>query len=244
MGRRLSSGKKKWIVPTERDLAIFRFLSEQKFGAREQIARRFFPHAQAEVTRPDRVCARRLIELRQFGLLESRPVVMGGLPLWQASRLGLAQLANEGEAALPYIDNIDVRTYEHDRRVTDFRVGLEWLGAKDWLSERRLVQRGWTGHLPDAVFTLGSNRCALELELNLKRRDRYPEIFRSFQGRAEQVVLYLCGSELVRDSVAALAARSPDARRFYFGLWDDWLEQERASQFQSTHDRVSLAELV
>jgi hypothetical protein len=116
--------------------------------------------------------------------------------LFQVGTAGLIQLANRGEAALPYLDGIDLKNYEHDLRVTEARILLEELGARGWHSERQLHQRGHRGRLPDALFALGQNRCMLELELSLKRLDRYPAIFRGYGQARDPVgaVFYLCGS--------------------------------------------------
>jgi hypothetical protein len=244
MGTRQTGGKKKWIVATERDLAMFRFLAEEKFATKEQLARRFFPNAQAEPTRPLRVCYRRLLELRQFGLLECRPVVLGGTPLYQASRLALGQLAEADEPVLPYLDNVDVRTFEHDRRVTDVRVALEWLGATEWRSERSLLHRGWRGHPPDATFAIGGTKLALELELSLKRKDRYEEIFRGYALDPGRLVLYLCGTPGMRRALLRTAARSPEPSLFYFGLWDEWAEKEAACELEGRRDSLRLLDLL
>jgi hypothetical protein len=237
-------GRKKWVVPTERDLQMFRFLAEQKFATKEQLARRFFPNARAEPTRPLRVCRRRLDELRHFGLLESRPVILGGTPLYQPSRLALDELARAGQAVLPYLDHIDIRTYEHDRRVTDVRVAVEWLGGTAWRSERALLHAGWHGHVPDATFTLGTTKLAFELELTHKRKDRYVEIFRAYARGADRRVLYLCATPAIRRLVMPLAARSPAPSLFYFGLWDEWLEKEAACLFEGRTDTLQLLELL
>ena len=244
MGKRLTVGKKKFIVLTERDLQVFRFLAEQKFATREQLARRFFPNARAEPSRPERVCYRRLLELRQFGLLECRPVVLGGTPLYQASRLALGELARTGEPVLPYLDNIDVRTYEHDRRVTDVRIAVEWLGAADWRSERTLLRRGWRGHVPDATLTVGATKLALELELSLKRRDRYEDIFRGYARDPGRLVLYLCGTPGMRRALLRTAARSPEPALFYFGLWAEWAETGGACDLVGRRDSLRLVNLL
>ena len=244
MGKRLTVGRKKFIVPTDRDLEMFRFLSQQKFATREQIARRFFPNARPEVTRRERVCYRRLLELRQFGLLECRPVVLGGTPLYQSSRLALAELGRSGEPVLPYLDNIDIRTYEHDRRVTDVRIAVEWLGATEWRSERSLIHRGWRGHAPDATFAVGATKWALELELSLKRKDRYEDIFRGYARDPGRLILYLCGTPGMRRALLRTAARSPSPALFYFGLWAEWAETGGACDFVGRRDSLRLVNLL
>jgi 3-mercaptopyruvate sulfurtransferase SseA len=178
--------------------------------------------------------------------LEGRPVVTGGIPLWQVTRLGLSELANLGEAALPYLDNLDMRTFEHDRRTTDVRIALEWRGATEWQSERRLQHDHFVGHIPDALFRLGDNLVAQEMEVSLKRRDRYPDIFRSYLDHHPEVnlVWYVCGNEAIRDTVRQEAAQAPDHRRYYVSLWDDWRSKEEGLILENTRDRLALGELL
>jgi hypothetical protein len=83
MGRRLSAGRKRRVELTGRDYALLRFVAEQKFASRDQLARRFFPgqmgDVQSEVrTRPDRVCYRRILELRPFDHLETPRLAEAG----------------------------------------------------------------------------------------------------------------------------------------------------------------------
>jgi hypothetical protein len=233
---------KRFVVLQSRDVELFQFVSEQKFATREQIQRRFFPGRKREAQRRDAVCMRRLGELCKFGFLERRHVVTDLAQLFQAGRAALVQIANRSGAALPYLGGIDLKGYEHDLRVTDTRIRLEELGAHDWRSERQLHQAGYRGRIPDALFELGENRCALELELSLKRLDRYPAIFRGYAQTRDPVgaVFYLCGSRAIRDTLTRIAG---DARRFYFGLWSEFAEAPASAVFANRHDRVSLAEL-
>jgi hypothetical protein len=245
MGR-LGIREKKWIALQARDYELVAFVSEQKFATREQIARRFFPSESGrQRSRPDQVAYRRLLILRQFGILESRHVRTDPTQLYQPSRIGLARLAERGTEVLPYLSTIDIRTYEHDRRVTDVRITLEWFGIGAWHSERQLFAAGWSGHRPDATFQLGQNRCGLELELVRKRDDRYPDIFRSLRKhhRDLNVVFYLCGSPAVRDAVSAQARKANDAGRYYFTTWDDWLAREVNAPFVGARETITLAEL-
>ena len=228
---------KKFVFLQDRDRNLFRWISEQKFGSKEQVQRVFFSGRQGS----DRVCLRRLGELLKFGFLEKRHVVTDAVRLYQVGRLGLAELGVRGEQALPYLDRIDLKNFEHDLRVSECRIALEEMGARDWQSERRLVQASMRSPVPDAVFALGDNRIALELELTLKRLDRYPNILRSYNDRKElELVFYVCGTAAVRDAVWRAAG---DSRRFYFALWDDFRADPRATVFENRYDRVATQEL-
>jgi hypothetical protein len=216
---------------------LFRWVSEQKFGTKEQLQRLFFPGRGGS----DRVCLRRLGELVKFGFLEKRHVVTDAVRLYQVGRPALAELSRRGESALPYLDRIDLKNFEHDLRVSECRIAFESVGARNWQRERRLVQAAVRGHIPDATFSLGDNRCALEVELSAKRLDRYPPIFRSYAERKDVgSVFYICGTRSVRDVVWRAAG---DIRRFYFALWDEFRADPRTALFQNSHDRVAAMEL-
>ncbi len=235
--------KKKFVLLQDRDLSVFRWVAEQKFATRGQIARQFFPNERADAARPDRVCYRRLLLLCKFGFLETRHVRTDAEQFYQVGKAGLSELAHRGEDPLPYIGSIDLKNFEHDQRVTDVRIELAELGAKDWKSERRIKAEKTRGRWPDALFTLGENRCALEMELSLKRLERYPMIFRSYVDHHSHLdaVFFVCGTQGVRDTLLRLAG---DSRRFYFGLWEDARAGFGRAVFANRYDRVTPAELV
>jgi hypothetical protein len=186
---------------------------------------------------------RRLWELVRFGFLEKRCVVIDGQGLYQVSQLALAEVERRGGRVLPYLGAVDLKGYQHDLRVTDCRITFERLRATGWQSERRLYQSGLRGHLPDATFQLGENRCALELELSLKRLDRYPPIFCAYAESRREVgtVFYLCGQKGMRETLGRIAGQS---RRFYFALWDDFAARPAEAVFSNQHDRLTLKELI
>jgi hypothetical protein len=168
--------------------------------------------------------------------------VTDAVQLYQVGRAGLAELERRGEAVLPYLAAIDLKGYEHDLRITECRMAFEGVGAVGWLSERRLYQSGLRGHLPDAIFRLGKNHCALELELTLKRLDRYPAIFKAYaEGRREiGTIFYVCGQKGMRETLGRNAGQS---RRFYFALWDEFIARPGEAVFSNQHDRLTLKEL-
>jgi hypothetical protein len=216
-------------------------VAEQKFASREQLRRQFFPNRGS--IRSGAVCSRRLAELVKFGFLEKRHVVTDLIQLYQVGRHALDELARQGDAALPYLGRIDLKGFDHDLAVGDARILFDMLGARGWQSERRLHQAGRRGNVPDAVFELGQNRCALEVELSLKRLDRYPVIFRSYVNHPDDVnvVLYVCGTRSVFDTLWKLAG---DYRRFYFALREDLDRDCESTTFANRHDRFTLREIL
>jgi hypothetical protein len=121
---------------------------------------------------------------------------------------------------------------------------MEAAGAKHWFSERRLHQAGFSGHCPDAIFQLGRNRCALELELSLKNLERYPKVFQGYAQMRDRLdaVLYVCGSAKVRDAIAKQVVIDP--ARYYFALWPDFAKHGAQTEFASKFDRARLAEMI
>jgi hypothetical protein len=236
----VSVGLKKFVLLQERDRDVFRFVSDQKFASKEQLRRKFF--LGQGMARTGAACPRRLAELVKFGFLEKRHVATDLVQLYQVGRLALDELARQGEPVLPYLGRIDLKGFDHDLAVGDARILFEEVGARHWRSERRLHQAGRRGHVPDAIFELGQNRCALEMELSLKRLDRYPQIFRGYVQDPDRanVVLYVCGTRAAHETLWKLTR---EYRRFYFTLRQDLERLRERTPFSNQHDRFELGEI-
>jgi hypothetical protein len=86
------------------------------------------------------------------------------------------------------LTEIDVRTFEHDRRIVEARLALERLGrAVNWAPERRLkselaLNMGLPRqYQPDAIYwNKLQEPMAFELEVSVKGKDRYADKIRKY----------------------------------------------------------------
>ena len=164
-----------------------------KFASLKSIYRKFF-HITPTGTpsRSDWWARERLSHLKRHGYLKSAKVSFSGTSYYLATDLAqtaLMALANiDGRSLVRPIETIDIRTFEHDRLVTDLRLILESQGrANDWLSERRLKSEAALSFglarefQPDAIYrNKFGESVAFELEMAVKSRERYQDKIRKY----------------------------------------------------------------
>lgn len=194
------------LVP--REIELLEFVLDQKFANLEALYLRFY---QGEKSKSSRYAYQRLHLLQQHGFLTPQRVFTEGCYYYLAS--GLAHAIVQGQRPQRIVsaptEQIDFRTFEHDRRVMLARATREKKGeVTNWLSERRLKQEWATEsgyrlareYMPDAIFTnrVGS-RVAFELELAAKTRERlakkvsrFLEVMKSPDGAFSRTLFVAC----------------------------------------------------
>lgn len=197
---------------TPREIELLEFVLDQKFASREALYLRFY---QGKDSKSPRYAVERLQLLSKYGFLRPQRVYTEAttyylaLPLTQHTIQSLRPDRTISEPS----EIIDLRTFEHDKRVTMCRVYREKKGEiRDWISERRLKQE-WTAangyrlsreYMPDAVFTNRTGgRVAFELELAPKTRERYAkkvsrflEVMRSGGGPFTRTLFVACSENV------------------------------------------------
>jgi hypothetical protein len=194
------------LVP--REIELLEFVLDQKFSNLEALYLRFY---QGEKSRSSRYAYQRLHLLQQHGFLTPVRVFTEGCYYYLASELAHAIVQGQRPERVisPPTQQIDFRTFEHDRRVMLARVHREKKGeVANWLSERRLKQE-WTTesgyqlareYMPDAIFTnRAGGRVAFELELAAKTRERlakkvsrFLEVMKSPDGAFSRTLFVAC----------------------------------------------------
>lgn len=172
---------------TDRDVAILKFIWEQKFASLEMLYFAFFDRrGSLSEALPKNlwVTRQRVALLRKLGFLESVRVYVEPQALYCLTFDGYQILRNREELIqeVQPLRSIDFRYFEHDRRISMCRVALQRSGkAKEWYPDRLIRrsksfphEKGFyplpTSILPDAIFlNQNGDRIALELELTPKK---------------------------------------------------------------------------
>lgn len=210
---------------TPREIELLEFVLDQKFASRDALYVRFY---QGETSKSSRYAVERLQLISKHGFLRAQRVYTEFTTYYLALPLTrdlLSQLRPERTISAPS-EFIDLRTFEHDKRVTMCRIAREKKGeVTDWLSERRLKQE-WTAangyrlareYMPDAIFTnrLGS-RVAFELELAAKTRERlakkvsrFLEVMKSPDGAFSRT-LFVASTETVYQLLLSVTRPYPE----------------------------------
>jgi len=168
---------------TSREHELLEFILDQKFAGTQALYFRFY---QGPGSTCPRYTQERLRLLEKGGLLKAVRIVTEreNYYLVTAQGQGLIQGRHPERLIQEPADSIDLRTFEHDRRVSLCRAVREKEGSvTEWRSERRLKQefahrtadyRIAREFMPDAIFTnQKGGQVAFELELSPKTRERY-----------------------------------------------------------------------
>ena len=168
---------------TTREYELLEFVLDQKFAGTGVLYFRFY---RGQGSKGPRYAQERLRLLEQGGLLRSARIYTERENAYLVTPQGQALLQGRHPERLVQepASSIDLRTFEHDRRVSLCRAVREKEGSvTDWRSERRLKQefahrtadyRIAREFMPDAIFTnQKGGQVAFELELSPKTRERY-----------------------------------------------------------------------
>jgi len=210
---------------TPRELELLEFVLDQKFANLEMLYLRFF---EGKDSRSSRYALHRITLLKRHAFLCATRVHTETGSFYLATPLThatVSQLKPERSISWP-TEQIDPRTFEHDKRVTLCRAHREKRGeVTQWLSERRLKQE-WSlangyrlsrEYMPDAIFTASAgHRVAFELELAPKTRERYAkkvsrflEVMKSPDGAFSRA-LYVACSEPVYQMLLSVTRPYPE----------------------------------
>ncbi len=162
-----------------------------KFADLSQLHQKFFSNLQSgERSKSDWWARERLGLLKQHGFLKTKRFTFSGKTYFLANELAHIALKNMRplRGYVRALEEIDVRTFDHDLRVIDVRLALEQLGrATNWVSERQLksdlalVSGLSRPYQPDAIYrNKFGESMAFELEVTAKKKDRYADKIRKY----------------------------------------------------------------
>lgn len=189
--RRVHRESHEGVKLTERDLEIIEFALEMKFVDLESVYRKFFRMTRAGSATESRWLARKRIStLKTKGFLTASRFFSDSSSVYTATYKGYLSVRNSRPAAetVKHNTSVDIRTFDHDRKVLWARLALAESGeVVAWWSERKLKSDATlTGglpkqHQPDAIYlTPGGERVAFELEIAQKARHRYQDKVRRY----------------------------------------------------------------
>jgi len=178
----------------QREFEILVFLLEMKMASLDQVYRKFF---WSEASKSERYAYTRLKLLKDHGFVATQKVYTEPQEYFFATDKAYRISRNfyPSEEVSKALSSIDLRYFEHDKRVVDCCIALErsW-GIRDWISERklkgsflracpeRLKSLLTAAFIPDAIFSMKEGtKVAFELEHARKVRERYEEKIHRFR---------------------------------------------------------------
>lgn len=193
----------------DREFEILVFLLEMKMASLDQIYRQFF---WSEASKSERYAYTRLKLLKDHGFVTTQRVYTEPHEYFLATDKAYRLSRNRypDQVVSKALSSIDLRYFEHDKRIVDCRIALEHSkGIHHWISERklkgaylrampeRLKSLLTAAFIPDAIFTTKDGvRVAFELEHARKVRERYEEKIHRFRLLMEEQDPLLFGRTL------------------------------------------------
>ena len=175
------------MILTKRDLEVVRFVLNMKFATIDDIHRKFFRNKQDGTVSESLWYAReRLRDLVAEGFLSTERYRFENKCYYVGTKYGykavLGLMITDDMTAKP-IHRIDVRTFDHDRKVMQVRLFLEeHEKVTKWQSDRQLKMlytdhyslRGNRDSAPDGLYYDAEGRLiAFEYEIAQKSKKRY-----------------------------------------------------------------------
>lgn len=175
--------RSRYREPTAAEVAVLRLLSEQGAMPLDQLAR----FLEVDFGRVMSVVQ----GLEAAGCIKHRRYLVKDYPWFWPSSRGL-QFAATGFSVMPPV----LAGLAHRRAINDVCLHLRERAPRGrWICERRVRRiRDSRDHLPDAVFEIGGERHAIEVELSCKSRDEIRQIVAEHSDRYDAVI-YFCGPQ-------------------------------------------------
>lgn len=179
---------------TGRDFEVLEFINDMRFAGLDSIHPLFFGRQKrsGEKSRSSWYARERVLVLRRLGMLRTVRVYTEGQSYYVATDLGVRALQGYRVSRIhpKALSGIDIRSFEHDKRIVLCRAALELGGrALNWRGERYLKAQAMyeassnivRPYQPDAIYTSSAGaEIAFELEHSFKSKERYQEKFERY----------------------------------------------------------------
>lgn len=179
---------------TIRKIEMLRFIHEFGFCEVNQIVNRF---------NIKQSCAYfHMKELTRYGLITNARIIKYQPRAYFLTPKGVGLLKLD----LPVINHIPLNVYEHQLRVIDVHIKMRMIYPDAvWITERRLHRDkdksdfGKPDHMPDAALIFSDDkRCAIEVEISQKTKDRLSEIINGYGlQKYYREVWYFCSQNVL-----------------------------------------------
>lgn len=229
------------LVLTDRDIAVFQFVHEQRYVCYNQIKDGFWKERSPDA----KACWHRVGRLVSAGYLTKEYSGNQGTDAYFASGKAVEVLKAksmdsglEVAEATPYFD----RNITHDLHVNNLRILFREMGLYQWTSERILIERDHLFRRPDAVLTIRGRKIAIEFENGLtKARGRYRELFGYYDFCEAYRLLFVIVRGDTRDWLMDL---DYDARKTWFVDYKKLIKERERALFANKRGEFELSRLL
>jgi len=234
--------KKERLALTDRDIALFKLIHEQRYAAYTHLMRAFWPDTRLDA----KAGYRRLSKLEKDGYLIKEHSEKKKLNIFLLTGKGYEALAgrNLDSGLKCYERGKDYERFiDHDLKVTTIRIAFSEVGLKDWTSERVIRERQQLLRVPDGVLSINGHKAAIEFENYVtKGQKRYQELFesyRSYKDHFDFLFMILDG-----DDKSVFSDLDYDPQSVWFVRYNDLVHSGVKTVFSNKRASFRLRQLV
>lgn len=223
-----------------RDFEILAWVDHVGFPNHEQVTKALFKKG----SNPHRAPYRRMLKLREEGLIDTVKIATDPRDLYAITRKGVALLKSVGFQYVPGVPKKKaLKNYEHDSKLIDLRIFFQELRLGIWVPERVIRSIKPRGSSPDALLITWGAHYAIEYEWSEKEIPRYKQIFERYATQEKyDGVLYILPTET---RIKKLWEAIPLIDKKIHFISEEKLYQERENAvFYSTTDGLPLKRLI
>lgn len=229
------------LVLTQRDIAVFQFVHEQRYVCYNQIHDSFWKDRSEDA----KACWHRVERLVEAGFLIKEYNPRKKSNLYLATEKSVAELKARGlDSGIPAakLTRDFARYVSHDLNVTNIRMLFHDLGLTNWTSERVLRERDHLYNLPDGVLTVRGSRIAVEFEnMLVKGKNRYQEMFEYYDSFGGYKLVFVI---ILKDLKDWLFDLHYDARKIWFANFEDLIKEKEKTLFENARGSFELRRLL
>lgn len=225
---------------TERDVAIFKLIHEQRYVVMNQIVTAFWK-CRSEDGRAAKRRVSRLVEADylKLGAVSGREIKV--LLLTEKSYGELKSRGLDSGLSL-YVPKSDYYYhFDHDLKVVNLRILFRDLGLDKWKSERLLKEKELYGKVPDAVLDIHGYQAAIEFENTVKSKERYREAFQRYRKYSSFYFVFFVMDKWGRDWIFDL---DYDPQQVWFVLYRDLFEMRGETPFTNKEASFPLSRIL
>ena len=228
---------------TDRDIAAFKLIHEQRYLVYNQIRRAFWKGRSVTAN----ACYRRVERLINSGYLIKGYAKRKSIHIYLNTEKSLKVLQERGlDSSIPlYKLRRDFEKYTtHDLNVTNVRTLFREHGLDSWTSERVLRERDHLPRIPDGVLNIRGKKAAIEFENHLtKSKKTYQEMFDYYRAHGDEYYLvFLIIYGPTRDWI--VEDPNYDARQVWITNYNDLMNEREEALFENKRASFKLSRLL
>lgn len=215
------------VAITERDVAIFKLIHEQRYVVMNQIVTAFWKCCSED----GKAAKRRVMKLVDTGYLKLGEIRDRKIKVCLLTEKSYGELKSRGlDSGLSLYASRDDYYYnfDHDLKVVNLRILFRDLGLDKWKSERLLKEKELYGKVPDAVLDIHGYQAAIEFENTVKSKERYSEAFHRYKEHSDFFFVFFILDKWGRDWIFDL---DYDPQQVWFVLYRDLFEMREETPF-------------